>query len=158
MRAVVRRSALVVMASAAVFALGACEKPAPGISVFSGTTTKHDAALCWSFSGDSLSPEDCAQDVVQEALTGSGVFSIPVIPGETVGISVDPKVADEGWTPVIGTERLVQTPINSTYFRFSFPDLQEVPAGGLPLQVVAGSGEVTRGIWVFRLVPNPGVG
>jgi hypothetical protein len=157
MRTSVRRSALAILAGAAVFALGACEKPAPGISVFSGVSTQHDQALCWSFSGESLSPEECAQDVVQEALTGQGVRSIEVIPGETVGISVEPQVASEGWTPVIGTERLVQTPINSTYFRFTFPDLQQVPEGGLPLQVVAGSGETTRGIWVFRLIPNPGV-
>ncbi len=73
------------------------------------------------------------------------------MPGDTVGISVDPKVADAGWTPVIGQQRLTSTPLDTTYYRFTYPDLQEVPADGVLLQIVAGRGESTKGIWVFRL-------
>jgi len=158
LRPTYRCVAFAALASAAVFALTACEKPGPGVSVFSGTSTEHNQALCWSFSGETLEPDQCAQDVVEGALAGRGVSSIPIIPGSTVGISVDPTVADAGWVPVIGSQRLVETPITSTYFRFAFPDLQEVPPSGVSLQIVAGSGEITRGIWVFRLIPNPGVG
>jgi len=152
-----RRVALLVGAGASVFVLGACEKPSPGVSVFSGQTSANSQALCWSFSGQSLDSTACAQDVVEEALRGGGVQTIPVVPGETIGISVEPSVAAKGWTPVVGTQRLLQTPTTSTYYRFSFPDLQEVPATGLPLQVVAGSGDTTLGIWIFRLVPRPGI-
>jgi hypothetical protein len=151
------RAGLAALFAAGALTLSACEKPAPGVSVFAGTATEHRAALCWSFDGTALSSEVCAQDVVQEALAGDGVASIPVIPGQTIGISVDPVVAAQGWTPVISTQRLVEQPITSTYFRFTFPDLQQVPEGGLPLQIVAGTGEETRGIWIFRLIPNPGV-
>lgn len=151
------RVGLAVVFAASAVTLAACEKPAPGVSVFAGTTTKYQAALCWSFDGSSLSNEKCAQDVVQNALSGDGVASIPVIPGETIGISVDPIVASQGWTPVIGTQRLLEEPITSTYFRFSFPDLQQLPPDGVPLQIVAGTGDETRGIWIFRLIPNPGV-
>ena len=107
--------------------------------------------MCWAFESEALEPGDCAQDVITEASTGSGVARIPVIPGETIGISVDPKVADEGWSPVIGQQRLTSAPLDTTYFRFTYPDLQEVPPEGVLLQIVAGRGESTKGIWVFRL-------
>lgn len=139
-----------------VLALTACEKPAPGVTVVSGSTSAHRAALCWSFDGAPLSPETCAQDVVTRALEGAEVGRIPVVPGDVIGISVDPVVADAGWFPVIGSQRLTQTPITSTYYRFTYPDLQQVPADGVSLQVVAGA-DGTLGLWVFQLVPSPGV-
>ena len=139
-----------------VLALAACEKPAPGVSVVSGMTSAYRAALCWSFDGEPLSAETCAQDVVTEALDGADVARVPVIPGQVIGISVDPVVADAGWFPVIGSQRLTQQPITSTYYRFTYPDLQEVPADGVSLQVVAGA-DGTLGLWVFQLIPSPGV-
>jgi hypothetical protein len=144
------------LALVGVLALTACEKPPPGVSVFSGMTSAYRAALCWSFDGEPLSAETCAQDVVTEALDGADVARIPVISGQVIGISVDPAVADAGWYPVIGSQRLTQQPITSTYYRFTYPDLQEVPADGVPLQVVAGA-EGTLGLWVFQLIPSPGV-
>jgi hypothetical protein len=53
----------------------------------------------------------------------------------------------------VGNQRLTSTPITSTYYRFTFPELQEIPAEGLLLQIVAGSDANTRGIWVFKLDP-----
>ena len=44
------------------------------------------------------------QDLIEKASTGDGVARIPVVPGETIGISVDPSVADVGWSPVIGQQ------------------------------------------------------
>ena len=157
MRIRLSRPALAIaLAALAVASLAACEKPSPGVSVVSGTSSAHRQALCWSFDGEPLSAETCAQDVVTEALEGADVARIPVIPGQVVGISVDPTVADAGWYPVIGSQRLTQQPITSTYYRFTYPDLQEVPADGVSLQVVAGN-EGTLGLWVFQLIPSPGV-
>jgi len=151
------RSSLVgSLAVMCVLALAACEKPAPGVSVVSGMTSAHRQALCWSFDGEPLSAQTCAQDVVTEALDGGDVGRIPVIPGQVIGISVDPVVADAGWYPVIGSQRLTQQPVTATYYRFTYPDLQEVPADGVSLQVVAGT-EGTLGLWVFQLIPAPGV-
>lgn len=58
---------------------------------------------------------------------------------------------------MVGTQRLTQQPVTSTYFRFTYPDLQEIPEAGVALQVVAGQGEETLGLWVFQLVPATGV-
>jgi hypothetical protein len=145
------------LTGAGLLALAGCEKPGPGVSVVSGTTSEWRESLCWSFSGEPLSPETCAQDIVTQALDGSEVARIPVIPGGTVGISVDPVVADAGWYPVVGSQRLTQQAITSTYYRFTYPDLQQIPEDGIALQVVAGQGESTVGLWVFQLVPDQGV-
>lgn len=103
---------------------------------------------------DQLEPGMCAQDVVTAAISGDRVARIPVSPGQTIGISVDPVVADAGWSPVVGTQRLTSEPLKTLYFRFAYPELQEVPKDGLDLQIVAGVGDKTKGIWVFKLVPT----
>ncbi len=89
----IRTLAALPILGVAALGLVACEKPAPGVSVTSGTTTAYREALCWSFDGSALS---------------------------------------------------------------AYPDLQEVPAGGVALQVVAADGADTVGLWVFALVPGRG--
>ncbi len=90
--------------------------------------------------------------VVQKATAGGKVPTVKVIPGSTVGISVDPVVADNGWFPAIQGQRLSQTPIKSTYFRFTFPQAQ-IPADGYTLEIIGRGSQATdtRGIWVFKL-------
>lgn len=142
-----------VAATAAAAGLSACEKPNPGVTVWSGTNSQHAAALCWSSNPTvTVSARGCAADVVQKATAGGKVPTIKVIPGSTVGISVDPVVADNGWFPAIAGQRLSQTPIKSTYFRFTFPQAQ-IPAEGYTLEIIGRGTQAndTRGIWVFRL-------
>ncbi|MCF8531232.1 MAG: hypothetical protein K9G69_08090 [Candidatus Nanopelagicales bacterium] len=148
-----RLAAIALLATSATLILSGCTKPAPGASVFAGTVTQYREATCWAFNSEELGTGECAQDLIAQAAAGDAVSIIPVIPGETIGISVDPVVADTGWYPVVGNQRLSSTPITSTYYRFTFPELQEVPAEGLLLQIVAGSDSKTRGIWVFKLDP-----
>lgn len=144
------------LAVALALTLAACEKPSPGVGVFSGTSSAYREAVCWSFDGEPLGPETCAQDIVTQALEGEQVASLPVLSGDVIGISVDPKVADLGWYPVVGSQRLTQEPVFTTYYRFTYPDLQPVPPNGVALQVVAGQGTETQGLWVFRIVPATG--
>lgn len=148
------RTAGVLVASAIlVLGLTGCDKPNPGASVFSGTTTQFQRAACWSFSGEAIDPAACAKDVVGDAKAGARIPSIPVVPGQVIGISVDPVVADEGWAPQVNGQPLITTPTTSTYFRFSYPELQPVPADGILMQIVAGKDGASRGVWFFRLVP-----
>lgn len=132
------------------FALAACEKPNPGATVFSGAASVYREAACWSFDGTGLDAATCTEDLIAKASQGDAVAALKVIPGDTVGISVDPVVADAGWYPVIGNQRLVTQPITSTYYRFTYPDLQEIPADGTLMQVIAGTDQA-QGIWVFKL-------
>jgi hypothetical protein len=143
------------LAGTAVLALSltACEQPNPGATVFSGTTSQWRQAACWAGEGESIDANACAQEVIQKAAAGGQLASIPVVPGQTVGISVDPVVADAGWSPRINGQNLTQSPITSTYFRFTFPEFQEVAADGLMMELVAGQADATRGVWLFQLVP-----
>jgi len=141
------------LAISAVLVLSGCTKPAPGATVFAGSASKYQEALCWAFESDALSPGECAQEVITEAVTGEAIATVPVIPGETIGISVDPVVAEAGWFPAIANQRLTANPVKSTYYRFTYPDLQAIPEEGVLLQIVSGQGENTKGIWVFKLAP-----
>ena len=152
-----RRARPAVLAAAALVAVGAlaaCEKPNPGVTVWSGTTSAHSEALCWSADG-AVGATSCAQSVVEDALKGQRAAVIPVVAGNTLGISVDPVVAENGWIPAIGTQRLVETPITSTYWRFTFPQVT-IPADGFALEVIAvgSSQNSSRGLWVFKLTPG----
>lgn len=130
--------------------LAGCEQPAPGITAFSGTDTVRTEALCWAFDADSLAPEDCARDIIVGTELG-GAPELPVSPGNVIGISVDKKVAEDGWVPSIGGQRLVSTPLTETYYRFTFPQT-ELPPDGLGLQVLSGPQTQLRGVWAVRLV------
>lgn len=150
-----RAMGVAVTTAAAAMTLAGCEKPPPAVSVFSGTTTVHEQALCWAFDSDALAPGQCAQEILDGSASG-GVADVPVTAGNTVGISVDPSVAEVGWVPVIGGQQVVQQPITETYFRFTVPLLpQGWPAEGLPLQIVAGQTAKARGVWVFKLTAPP---
>lgn len=136
----------------AMLALAACEKPAPGISVVSGSTTVRAEAVCWSFTGEPLDAAKCAEDALP-ALSGDGVPRVPVLAGQFVGISVDPSVADAGWTVSVSGDRLTPQALTTTYYRFPFP-LATIPGEGLSMEISAGNGEDLVGVWVFRLVPD----
>lgn len=141
-------SALVVSAA---MSLTACSQHNPGVTVWSGTTSAHREALCWSADA-AVTADNCAQDIVTGALTGPDMAEIPVRKEQTIGVSVDPIVAEKGWYIVIGGTRINENPITSTYYRFSFP-VESVPEEGYALQVVAqGTGNATRGLWLYKLV------
>lgn len=89
------RRALAAIALAVVLPLGlaACSKPTPGVTVVSGTTSAHREAVCWSFEDVNVTDGACDQSMVDEATAEGAVAAIPVIPGDTIGISVDKAVA-----------------------------------------------------------------
>jgi hypothetical protein len=148
------RTALVLAGSALLVAgLSACEKPNPGATVFSGTTSRWQQAACWSHTGEAVDTNACAKDVASGAIGGAKVPTIPVVPGQVIGISVDPVVADATWQARVNNQSITTSPISNTYFRFTFPDLSEVPADGILLQIVAGKEGAAKGIWLFKIVP-----
>jgi len=131
-------------------ALTGCEKPPPAITAFSGTDSVRSEALCWSFESPSLEPGECAEGILQ-GTDFEGAPELEVRAGNVVGISVDTVIADEGWIPAIGGQRLVNEPIEETYVRFTFPSAQ-LPPQGVGLQVLAGADLQVRGVWSVRLV------
>ncbi|MBI1351939.1 MAG: hypothetical protein GC156_12570 [Actinomycetales bacterium] len=137
--------------AAAALTLTACSKPNPIATVYSGTSSEWREAACWS-SSSAIDATQCAQQVLSNA-SGGSLATVPVVPGEVVGISVDPVVAEKGWTPRIAGQPLTQTPLTQTYFRFTFPEFQGVPSDGLNMEIIAGTNGDTNGLWLFQLVP-----
>lgn len=152
-----KRLAVLTLAAATATTLAACEKPNPGVTVFSGTSSQRAQAICWSPDAtQSVTAKGCAADIVSKAAAGGEVPIVNVVPGSTVGISVDPVVADHGWIPAVNGQQLSETPITSTYFRFTFPDLTQSSSGfELRIQAVGESAKDLRGLWVYKLSTTP---
>ena len=135
----------VVILSAALMSLTACTKPAPSVTVVSGANSVRAEAACWAV--------DCTQ-----AQAPSAPNSLAVIPGRTLGISVDSEVAEAGWQAAIIVDGQAQPLdpqiIHKRYWRMTFPEgaRGSFPAAGLQLQIAsqaAANGET--GFWVFTL-------
>jgi hypothetical protein len=142
-----KRVAGAVLAMAAVGALASCEKPPPRVTFFSGTTSEWVAPVCFSWEGD-VNAQQCLQDAAARAASGETV-RLNVVPDNVVGISVDPSIAENGWTPTLAGTPLSEQPLTSTYFRFTFPRVQPNPQG-YPLAVIAQGGE-EPGVWAVRI-------
>lgn len=150
-----RRAGLALAAAAALVAgLTGCEKPLPSVSMFTTTNTTvlssenivREEAICWAF--------DPAERVQADDCTPDRLPTLKVVPGDVVGISVDPVVAERTWYPAIGESALSGAPLTETYFRFTLTE-NDLADGALDLRVVAlGAGEKERqasGLWVMRI-------
>jgi hypothetical protein len=149
----VLRSKILASGLAVVLActLTACEKPHPEATVTAGTSSAHGQALCWA-QDSALSAQTCAESLVAGALNNPDTPTVKIVSDETLSISVDPKVAELGWYPAIGGQRLSEKAIYGTYYRFTFPKMA-IPDTGYSLQIIAQSAKnAPRGIWVFKLV------
>ncbi len=144
-----RARLLLAVPALAVVAVGltACDKPNPGATAFSGTNSVYRPAACWAPEGSYLSADSCGADLISPPESAT----IPAVAGQTIGISVDPTVAEVGWYPVLGGTRLTENPVTDTYFRFT-PTEAQVGAPAT-LSVLAGDAGGTRGVWTYRLVP-----
>ena len=114
--------------------IGLLRKPPPRVTVFSGTTSQWVAPTCFSWEGD-IDAQQCLTQAAERATQGQ-TKRLNVIPEKVVGISVDPSVAESGWYPTVGGQRLTQDTLNETYFRFSFPRVPASPQG-YPLAIVS---------------------
>ena len=150
-----RRVAAAAALALTAFTMAGCDKPGPNATVFSGTTSATREALCWSPDPAATpTPDDCLFGNDSPAQLADYVARIPVVPGGTVGISVDPEVAKAGWSVTVNGRPLNSHLITSTYYRFALSE-QNLRRGSLQLQVVGATsdGKQTRGNWVFELAP-----
>jgi hypothetical protein len=150
-----RRSLAIALVALSPLVLAGCEKPYPGVTVWSGTSSEHSEALCWQPKElGGLTPKECAQDVLETAGSGQGIDVLEVAPGATVGVSVDPVVAEGGWSLQIAGQTLASG-LTDTYFRFTFPEQVATEGPGYTLQVIAAAKpNGARGYWFFQLVPR----
>jgi hypothetical protein len=124
----------------------ACEKPPPSITVWSGTHSVSAEALCWSFEETSLGEGQCAEDILQGS-RAEGLPSLPAQPGNTLGISVDPVVAEAGWQIRAQGQPVVPETLETKYYRVT----TSTPGQPVTLQVVAGREAQVQGVWLVAL-------
>ena len=150
-----RRSLAIALVALSPLVLAGCEKPYPGVTAWSGTSSEHVEALCWQPEElGGLTPRECAEDVLATAGAGEGIAALEVSPGDTVGVSVDPIVAEGGWSLQIAGQTLA-TGLTDTYYRFTFPEQVAAEGAGYTLQVIAAAKpNGARGYWFFQLVPR----
>jgi hypothetical protein len=143
--------AMTVVSSALV--LTGCSKPNPGVSVWAGTKSIHLQAQCWSpTEGKALDINACST-VLDVANKAKEIPTLKVTPGATVGISVDVKVAKNGWVAKLGSTTLTPTKVTTTYWRVTYPQLAGLPAKNQLVILASGPSSSTyRGVWVFNTV------
>lgn len=142
-----RRLSAAVSVGSLLFALTACEKPAPIVSIVSGGTSLYTEAQVFCFEGQSLAEANCARRATE-------VKELKVRPGEPVGIDLSKEVADRGWIYEIGEgERRQQSDVrvDDHYYslQLSIGRGVRVP---LVIRTVDVENQVPTGEWAFVLV------
>ena len=141
-----RRTAVIAgMLATAALTLSACEKPAPAATVWSGSTSDRTEARCWS--------SDATQTVNLSSCVagGTAVPTLSVLPGQTIGVSVDTAAARYGWYPTIGNQRLTAQPLTTTYYRFALSESDLTQPLQLRVLALGQGGQQLRGVWLFNL-------
>lgn len=149
-----RRLLATASAALAVAALTGCERPAPIVTVVSGTTSEWKEADVYCFDGEALDSGECAQ-------RAEGPTEVPVASGQRIGIDVDRHVAERGWYIELageggrGQSQRSDVMHDKHYFSFTAP---QVGPDGLRLTVRSltegGDQDEASGEWVFDLVPR----
>ena len=149
-----RRLLAAVSAGVAVASLTGCERPAPIVSVVSGTNSEWKEADLFCFEGQAFESGECPT-------RDEGPTRLPVSPGQQVGVDVSKAVVERGWFIELsapgGDGEAQQSEVfdDQHYFAFTAPQLTEQ---GLRLTIRSvgeqGEGGPPSGEWTFDLVPG----
>ena len=148
------RAIALTLCTVATMGLASCSKPTPGVTVWTGDTSVQQDAVCWAPDSTALSAiSQCIQQAVSDP--NIQVPTIPVTPGQVIGINVDGEIADAGWTPSVSQQSLAPSTLHQNYYRFDYPSI-DTPAQGFLLTITAHGQDdsSSRGLWLFRLVPS----
>ena len=142
-----RRLSAALSAGSLLFALTACEKPAPIVSIVSSGTSIYTEAQVFCFEGQSLAEANCARRATE-------VKQLTVRPGQPVGIDLSKEVAERGWVYEIGEcDRKQQSEVRTDDHYYS---LQLSIGSGvrvpLIIRTVDVENRVPTGEWAFVLV------
>lgn len=132
----------------ALLALAACQRPAPVVTVVSGTTSVWKEADVWCFPGQSQAQNNCAR-------RDNSVAKITVTPGQRVAVDVSRDVAARGWQVELSAPgsqpQSSEVQVDKHYFAFTAPN-----AGGTLRLVVRAvdpqNAQAATGLWTFDLI------
>ena len=149
-----RRLSAAVSAGSLLFALTACERPAPLVTLVSSGNTVHSEAAIYCFEGQSVQQANCAgrADEVKE---------LRVRAGQPIGIDVDKELADGGWQLQLVDAAQPDRPLLTSepqqenhYYAFDLPELPSGTTLQLTVQALDEAGQPGKGSWQFELVPR----
>ena len=147
------RLATCAVTTASLLLLAGCDKPFPTVTVQSGSSEDHVDAVCWKRDGTPISPTTC-QSQLDPDQRAARMGLVKVHAGDSIGVSVDPDVADAGWQVQVGDGALSARRLTDTYFRFGPFGERDLANAPLQLRIFAyaGPGNDARGLWLFTLV------
>jgi hypothetical protein len=144
-----RRLLAASLAGTAVLALSGCQKPAPIVTVVSGTSSTWKEADVYCFAGAAADLNTCSR-------RDTKIPHLTVKPGERVGVDVGKAVA-KGWLVELSQPGGQQQPqqsgvqVDTHYFSFTAPDA----AVRLTVrQVDPKNPQAQAGQWSFDLAPK----
>lgn len=129
-----------------LLALGACEKPTPGVTVSSGASAVHTEATTYCRDGQSAAPRNCVENLDRLSV-------VRVKAGDRVGIDVAKTIADKGWILVDTGANARSDVQDEMHFSYT-PDFSSSPVINLEIRSldrVAEDAAIT-GVWTFQLV------
>lgn len=137
---IARRTAPAVAAVLAVFALTACEKPAPQITVYSSGRVINVDAERYCF-------DECL-----DHYTGD-TKSIRVRGDTDISIDVPKRVAKKGWVLQLGDQVVFREPHHESHYRLRIPTVGEKqPITATVVEAGAGTTSQPTGVWKMQLI------
>ena len=123
--------------------LAGCEKPTPTVTAATVGSSERAKSICWSTKAEQAIGSDCS---VNQAL----IKSLRVTPGEFVGFSVDPEIAESGWLVFANGTQVTQR-LTKKYYRFNTAE-NSFQNGPLQIEIYAlTNNNRARGVWGFTL-------
>ena len=132
--------------AALLLTLTGCEKPTPGVTVASGSSSVHMESTTYCHEGQSAEAQNCV-----EHLDRLGV--VKVKPGEQVMVDVDKDIAETGWVLVDADANARSSVQDEHYFSFT-PDFRNGPVVKLEIRSLDKPADDARvtGVWKFQLI------
>lgn len=149
----IRTVAMLGVGAVGLLTVAGCTKPTPDVTMWTPNLSVSQPAACWA-------PDSSVSDAVKSCIASAqqgqiaDIATLPVTPGNVVGVNVDAVVAEAGWNIAANGQPLAQN-LTQSYYRFTMPERQ-LPDQGFVFAVTArgDASDSNRGIWLFRLVPS----
>jgi hypothetical protein len=130
-------------ALSALLALTGCQAPGPRVTVVQGTRTVQVEVACAARGDAPLDPATCQR---------ARAPRLTVAAGDTLGVGVEPKVAENGWYLAFGPGQQIG-PFKRTFLQVPMP--LQLPEQLGELQVIEAPGNRPTRAWLFALDTRP---
>ena len=158
MQARARRPLAALAAAVALVGLTGCEKPSPGVTLFSGNATVRDEAFSYCFEDQDPQAAEGSEDACRLDADRTPKV-LEVRPGDTVTVDVDKDLVEDGWFAALRVEG--QDPVRTAVVVDEHttriqPDFNQGARQFVEVRKLAEPREDAQvtGLWLFAVVPG----